>query len=264
MDPRRQPVRRLIVLALLAGSVSARAQSSNVTPNAEQPLVANRPGFSSVSEVVPKGDVELNSGIGWSRAGDAESLALGQVFVRAGLGHNVELRLGLNSWVESNAAGGDLSGLEDAFVGIKVGLAGGGGRKPQAALILESTVPSGDEELGVDDPQPRALVVLSWDLGPRVHLDSNYGLASLTDGGGRFEEASASFAFGVSLVGTLAAYLEYAGFVPLDGDHAERHYAFAALTWLPSPSSQLDVGLGQGLNGDDPELFASAGVTYRW
>jgi hypothetical protein len=86
----------------------------------------------------------------------------------------------------------------------------------------------------------------------------------LSDGGDRYEEASASFAFGVSLVGTLAAYLEYAGFVPLDGDHAERHYAFAALTWLPSPSSQLDLGIGQGFNGNDPDVFASAGVTYRW
>lgn len=251
---------RLLSAALLIASIPLHAD----TPNEEAPLVANRPGFSSVSEVVPKGDLELNSGIGWSRVGEAESLALGQVFVRAGLGGGFELRLGLNSWVETNAAGGDLSGVEDAFVGFKYGLAEGGGRAPQAAVIIESTVPSGDDELGDDDPQPRALVVLSWDLSPRVHLDTNYGIASKASGADRYQEASASFAFGVTLVGDLAAYLEYAGFVPLEGGRDESHYAFAALTWVPTPSRQWDIGVGHGFNGDDPDLFASLGMTYRW
>jgi hypothetical protein len=234
------------------------------SPSAEEPLVANRPGFSSVSEVVPKGDVELNAGIGWSRAGEEEGLALGQVFLRAGVGGGFELRLGLNSWVETNAAAGDLSGVEDAFIGLKYGLREGGGRWPEAALIVESTVPSGDDSLGVDDPQPRAILVLSWDLTARVHLDSNYGIASRVSGPDRYEEALASFAFGISLVGDLAAYLEYAGFVPLEGGRDESHYAFAALTWVPSPARQLDIGIGQGFNGDDPDLFASLGMTYRW
>jgi len=238
--------------------------ASPETPNAEAPLVANRPGFSSVSEVVPQGDVELNVGIGWSRAGEEESLALGQVFLRAGVGHGLELRLGLNSWVESQATGTDVSGFEDAFVGVKIGLGQGGGKRPQSALIVETTLPSGDDELGEDDAQPRALLVLSWDLTPRIHLDSNYGIAYRTSGPDRYEEASASFAFGVSLVGDLAAYLEYAGFVPLEGGRGESHYAFAALTWVPSPARQLDVGIGQGFNGEDPDLFASLGMTYRW
>jgi hypothetical protein len=68
----------------------------------------------------------------------------------------------------------------------------------------------------------------------------------------------------ISLVGALGAYVEYAGFFPLDSGFDELHYLFGALTLLLSARLQLGLGAGQGLNSADPDYFVSAGFVYRW
>jgi Putative MetA-pathway of phenol degradation len=245
-------------LLLSLGAATAAAQEP------EAPLVANRPGFSSVAEVVPRGDLELNAGVGWSRVEQAETTSLGQVLLRAGLVRNVEVRLGLNSWITTDSPAGDVEGVEDPFVGVKIGLAPGAGRKPQSALIVEATLPAGSAAVGEDALQGKGTLVLAWNLSRRVHLDSNYAAASLSDAGDRYAELSTSFAFSISLVGKLAAYLEYAGFAPLEASRPDRHFGFAALTYLPSPRCQLDLGAGRGFNAENPDWWLSAGVAYRW
>ncbi len=234
----------------------------------EEPLVSNRPGFSNTWEVVEPGRVELNAGLQVGRVEDDETISFGQVLVRAGLTERLELRLGLNSYVDLESPSGDLSGFEDPTLGVKLQLFEGSGEvgagKPEAALILQSTVPIGSDRIGASDPQPAGILVLSWDPGARLHLDTNHGVSYLDTGADRLAEAFASYGLAVSLVGELALYLEYAAFLPLERGADDASFLFAALTYLSSPRLQLDLGVGRGLNREDPDHFVSAGIAYRW
>lgn len=231
-------------------------------------MVSNRPGFSNVWEVVPRGEVELNTGLQLTRSGDDEALALGQVFVRAGLSQRVELRLGLNSWVEVDGPGNEASGLEDPFVGLKFALFEGSGAvgwgSPAASLIVQSTLPVGAREFRADDAQPSVLMALAWDPAAQLHLDSNIGISSIDADSGRREELVTSHALGIGLSGGLALYFEYAGFYSTDDAHGDTHYGFVAMTLMPSSRLQFDIGVGRGFNGISPDDFVSLGVARRW
>ena len=252
--------RRAVVLSVLALPLAPAG--------AEEPLVSNRPGFSSTFEIVQPGRVELNAGVGYGRVDEDEALSLGQVLVRFGVSERVELRAGLNSYVDVDSPGGGASGVEDPTLGVKFRMFEGGGEvgsaRPEAALILQTIVPVGDEEIGVSEPQPAGILVLSWDPAPGVHLDTNHGISYLDDGIDRWSELLASYGFAITLAGDLGLYLEYAGFFPLEDDRDESHYLFAALTYLTSSRMQIDFGVGRGLNREDPDHFVSAGVAYRW
>ena len=254
----RIPARLMLALLVpLGGPVSA-----------EEPLVSNRPGFSNTWEVVEPGRVELNAGAQFGRVEEAEILSVGQVLVRAGLTERLELRVGLNSYVDLSAPGAEVEGVEDPSLGVKVKLLDGagevGGGRPEAALILQTTLPAGSDELGATEPQPASILVLAWDPSPRVHLDTNHGLTYVDAGAERFAEAFASYGLALAVAGDLGLYLEAAAFEPLEGGAGGRSFLFAALTYLTSPRMQLDLGVGRGLNRADPDHFVSAGVAYRW
>lgn len=243
------------------GSVAAAVALASLLPAAvlaDEPMVSNRPGFSNVWEVVEKGRVELNSGLQLTRVDEEEALSFGQVLVRAGLFENVELRVGLNSWVDVDGPGGDVSGVEDSFVGLKFGLS------ENSAILVQSTLPTGSSDLTADGAQPSASLIMAWDLPSGIHLDSNFGISSLVDGDDRDEELSTSHALGFGLAGDWALYLEYAGFFPLSSERSDSHFLFAAVTYLPKSNLQFDLGAGQGLNSADPEYFVTGGVAYRW
>ena len=248
----------LVSLSVLLAATAVRA---------EEPLVSNRPGFSNVWEVVQPGRVEVNAGLQFDRIEEDEAFSFGQVLVRAGITERLEARIGLNSYVDLQSPSGDSSGLQDPTLGLKWQLLESGGPGwgcPAAALILQTTVPAGDEDLGTEDPQPGALLVLSWDPSRRVHLDTNHGFTYVDAGSERGVELFASYGAAISLVGKLAGYLELATFVGVDGPVEDRSYLFGAFTYLASPRMQLDIGVGRGLNSADPEHFVSTGVAYRW
>lgn len=245
------------LVALLCGSAGA-----------EEPLVSNRPGFSNTWEIVQPGRVELNAGVQFGRVEDAEILSVGQVLVRAGLSERLEFRVGLNSWVDLSTPGADASGLEDPSLGLKIklfdGAGGVGAGRPEAALILQTSVPVGSDELGANEPQPAGILVLAWDPRPGVHLDTNHGVTYVDAGSERFAEAFASYGLALAVAGDLGLYVEAAAFEPLEGGIGGRSFLFAALTYVTSPRMQLDLGVGRGLNRADPDHFVSAGVAYRW
>ena len=262
-------------LAFLA--LSASAQEASDTPvgadvpqaESDEVLVSNRPGFSNVTEVIPKGRVELNTGFGLSEVEDTDVESYGQILVRVGVGGPWELRLGLNSWVRVDGPDGSSDGFEDPTLGVKVGLAEGrvetGFGKPETSLILQSTIPVGDELIGADDPQPAAILLLAWNLSPRVHLDNNiaYIYRSLDDGS-EYSEMAATLAFSIGLGGAWGTYLEYAGFFPLESEFSDSHFLFAAFTYLVNRKMAVDFGGGYGMNGLSPDYFVSGGLAYRW
>lgn len=258
-----------IMTALLAAPAAAFELSGLA-----EPLVTDRPDFTESPSAVPAGHVQVEGGATFTRVEEEDADTFGEVLVRIGLGKGWEARIGVPSYERITAGGGpggEVSGFGDPSIGFKLRLTPDPppeetpGR-PEAALLLGTTLPEGDEELSDGTWQPEARVALAWQLGARLSLSSNIGYAYPEDtaAGERFHQFLASLSLGLALTDRLGAFVEGYGYSEETVDGSEAAYMDAGFTWLVSNDLQLDVRAGRGFNDADPDWFVGAGAALRW
>ncbi|HYG64556.1 MAG TPA: transporter [Thermoanaerobaculia bacterium] len=255
-----------IATLLLAGPAGAFDLSG-----LPEPLVTDRPDFTESPSVVPSGHFQVEGGATFTRVEEEDADTFGEILVRIGLGKGLEARIGVPSYERLDAQAGTISGYGDPSLGFKLRLTPDPPSektpgRPEAALILSTSIPEGDEELSDGAWQPEARVALSWGLGARFSLSSNVGYAYPEDpgSGDRFDQFLASLSLGIALTDRLGAFVEGYGFSGETVDGSETTYMDAGLTWLVANDLQLDVRAGRGFNDADPDWFVGAGAALRW
>lgn len=260
---KRRHITILAALILLDPSGWSAAQGSE-----PEPLVTDRPDFTESTESVAPGRFQLEAGYTFTRNEDDKEHALGELLLRVGLWQQIELRLGGNSYVWLDSPDGDAHGFEDMSLGVKIKLVEGSERfevtRPHVALIIATTLPTGDHDFGEDNPQPEVKLALAWDLSERLSLGSNLNYAFASEADDRFHQFSGSLALGYKLTEKWGCYIEYFGFVPESEDGPNASFFNGGLTYLVTNDLQLDARAGVGLNGDDPDYFTGLGVSWRW
>lgn len=280
----RSLVVMVVVAVALAGELSAqqvasaaqvqRADSSRSgAPAAEaqavrEPLVTDRPDFTESTAAMGRGEVQLESGYTLDQVGEERSQSFGELLLRVGVGHRLELRLGFNSYAVSTAPDvAEVSGLEDTSLGFKLNLSEGSAEPglglPSAAIIVATSLPTGADPYRGSRLQPEVKFGVGWDLTERVAFSSNWNYAYLADLAGDYGEFSVSGSFGFGLTDRMGAYTEYYSFHPA-GVREAAHYANGGLTFQLTPDFQLDARLGRGFNGADRDRFFGIGLARRW
>lgn len=253
----------LAALILLASPGWCAAQGSE-----SKPLVSDRPDFTESPETVPPGRFQVEAGYTFSRKGDDKEHTLGELLLRVGLWQQTELRLGLNSYVWLDSPDGDAHGLEDMSLGVKIRLAEGSERfeltQPTVGVIVATTLPTGNADIGEDKPQPEIILALGWDLSERLSLESNFIYAYASEDGERFHQFSGSISLGYTLTEKWRCYIEYFGLVPDSNDGPNASFLDGGLTYLINDDLQFDMRVGFGINGPDPNYFTGIGVSRRW
>jgi hypothetical protein len=248
-------------LVMLVTSGIAAQQSD------DEPLVTDRPDFTESSETIHPRRVQLEFGYTFERSGDVEIHTVGEILARVGVRDNLELRLGINSYANIDSPGGELSGPEDTFLGLKIKLLEGQGKYgdavPHIALIGGTSVPTGGDEITTDEWEPEFVLALAWDLSERFALGSNLGFAYLAEGEDRFSQVSGSIALGYSLSEKVGAYVEYYGFLPSGKEGPDTGFLNGGFTYLVNNDFQLDLRAGIGHNDPDPEYFVGLGAAVR-
>jgi len=249
----------LILFLLMAVPSGVAAQKSD-----DEPLVTDRPDFTESSETIHPRRVQLEFGYTFDRSGDVETHTVGEILARVGVRDNLELRLGINSYANIDSPGGELSGPEDTFLGLKIKLLEGQGEHseavPHIALVGGTSVPTGGDEITTDEWEPEFVLSLAWDLSERFALGSNLGFAYLAAGEDRFRQVSGIIALGYSLSGKVGTYVEYYGFLPSGEDVPNTGYLNGGFTYLVNNDFQLDIRAGVGHNDPDPEYFVGFGA----
>lgn len=247
-------LRLLALIVLSAGPLSAQ-----VTP---PPLITDRPDFTESASAVAPGHVQLEAGYTFTHIDDVDEHTLGELLFRIGLWDRFEGRIGVNSiaWVND----GDETGIEDPSLGVKAELVTAQGGRPAIAILIGSTVPIGDDDIGEDDWQPGVTGAFAWDLSDRLGLGVNVGYTYASEDDERFDQGSASVALGVGITERTGAYVETFTIFPAGDDTDDDVTLNGGITYLVNNSFQLDARVGAGLTDDAPDVFVGFGVARRW
>lgn len=202
----------------------------------------------------------------------ARSIAAAPFLVKLGLLHNVDLQIGTNPHSTNRITDRTtdttetVSGFGDTIVRLKINLWGNDGGLTAFALMPFVKFPTADDDLGNGNIEGGVIAPLGVDLGDEWSL----GLMGEID----FNRSTADDRYVVDLVhtatigrplfGELGGYVEYAGFLNLNGDENYRALFDAGLTYGVSPDLQLDAGVRVGLTeaSDDVGLFAGASIRF--
>lgn len=241
------------------------------------PLVTDRPDQTESTGIVPKGMVQLETGL--KRDVDTQdgeetiSDSIGSGLVRIGISRIAELRLGWNGLTSRDQRSGSVeartSGAADASVGAKFRLATEKGRRPAMAVIAGVSIPAGDDEVTSDGFDPIALFAFSNTISDRIGLGYNAGVvfeSTNSENGDRTTLSSLVFsiASGFTLTDKLATFVEVFGSTPASASGSSSMSFSTGLMWLVLPNLQLDMSGGAGLNEGANDWFVGIGLSVRF
>ena len=259
----------------LASHLAAPISAQVVLPAPD--LVTDRPDQTESASVVPRGWGQIE--LGWTfghddEAGvDVETVEGPDTLLRLGVHERIELRVGwdghVRQRVDSDGGRSTFDGLGDMSLGAKILLAEGTASRPQVALLLESTVPVGDEEVTSDSYDPSFRFNFDHDLSDRTGLGINLGAQWQETLGPSGREEAGSFlytaALGHSLTDRWGTFVEIYGSESFSGPDLPGEISLdGGVTWLLRPYLQFDLAGGIGLSESAEDWFVGLGVSYRW
>jgi hypothetical protein len=226
-------------------------------------LSTDRPDTTESPYTVDAGHFQFEMEIAaWTREGDNRDLSLGQINSKFGLNSSTDLQVVTPFFTQLR---NDEEGFGDLQVRLKRNLWGNDEGDTAFALMPFIQIPTSNGNLGSDDVEGGLIVPLAfegpagWACAVMAELDveandeSDYhvvGLASATASHSVTETTSAFF----ELVGILSAE---------SGANAEA-YCNTGMTWLVTPTWQLDFGIRIGLTDASANYSPFVGISTKF
>lgn len=248
--PRRWSVGAVCVAGILLVGTRATAGGDDIT--------ADRPGFGESAGVVGRWQVQLETGLAWTRI-DAETRVfdIPQALVRVGLGGSFEVRVLAPDWLRSTGPGGARAGWTDMAIGFKGHVAIGGN---DLSLRGTAYLPSGSTPWSDENLDPEGAAAWSRDLSAAWSLGATVSLRRF--GSSATNVLSPSLSIGRTLGPRASTFVEY-GAIVAEGSRP-LHRVDHGYAWLLNPDTQLDVSLGLGLSDAAPDFFLAFGCSRRF
>jgi hypothetical protein len=242
-------------------AAAALVLSSSAYGADEQPICADRPGKATPTCTVPKGMVQVETGlVDWT----SDELDIGQTAVKAGITDRLHLELDLPAYVDVRHGS---SGLGDSAVALKYRLTKDSApvkvalrpfvKLPTARHALENGKVEGGVAFLADSTFPGSSV--GWDIAPEVDLVAD------ADGSGYHLATTAAASAGVPLTSRLTLSGELWGAWDFGPAGTIRQYSIdGAVAYLLGRDVQLDAGANFGLNPNTPGVELYTGIAFRF
>ena len=141
----------------------------------EEPIATDRPDFTESSTTVGRGTSQLEMGYSYFQNRDGglttRSHSWGEPLRRLGIGAEwFELRVAVSPTSIVENAGGvrtRQTGVEDLYLGCKLGLTEQSGWLPEIALVPQMTVPTGSTPFTNDQVLPGTNLLFGWDINDK-------------------------------------------------------------------------------------------------
>lgn len=257
---------------MLGGALLLAATSA---PASAQTIITDRPDFTESTATVPQGRFQIEAGYTYATIGDLTAHEIGEGLIRYGVIPGLELRIGVPSFLMVSfpddlgpiSADGEDTGFGESSVGLKLGLYESGLAEglPSVALLVGTTLPGGNQEVGASPPwEPSAVLALGWSFTETLTLGANVGYTQRVTpivNEDRFDEFSASVAVGFPIFGSMSGFAEYFAIRPNFEDFdLDEDYVDGGITYLLSPTFQLDARVGLGVGDTEDAMFFGVGL----
>ena len=292
-QPCRAVAVHLLASLVVAGGTGAQAAASSSPDSAAQhrrkaaaapparplrdavPIEADRPDFTEASTTVGKGRTQLEVGYTRSRdrnGGATDAATFPEALLRVGLFADwFEFRLGQTLSSSRTADAGEaiiVRGAEDLYVGAKFAVSQQSRLRPEAVVLLQSTLPTGHRDFRARGALPGVNLLYGWDVVPGALAvgGSTQVNASENVGGSRYAEFAQAVTVGYDFTERLGAYGEVFSIVPTGRNSTglpATHYANGGLRFRITPNLQYDVRVGAGLNRAADDFFVGVGLAVR-
>lgn len=243
-------------------------------PDLNEPLVTDRPDFTEASSTVGQGVAQLEFGYTFTENrdnGDSErSHSIGEPLLRYGILANwLEFRVAVFPVQTVSTTGGvrtSTGGVEDLYLGFKIGLTPQEGFLPEMAIVPQMTVPSGSNAFTNDEVLAGVNWLYSWGVSDDFAIGGSTQFnRSLDDTGEGYIEFAQSLTGVLTLTDELGFYTEWYAFFPSGADTARvEHYLNGGFTYLVSNDVQWDIRVGTGLSDASDDYFVGTGLSIRF
>lgn len=233
---------------------------------AAEALVTDRPDATESSSVVGAGVYQLETGFTYTEDGSQDTLESFGTLLRIGLSERWEARVAWDGYIDVGNSGPD--GIGDAELGFKYYIASESGIQPEAALIVHTSVPIGDDAFTSDAFDPSFLFSFAHTTSESTSLGYNIGASVETSEDALGDKTTLSsldysIAFGFDIAESVGGYIEIFGSQGLSADE-DPLQVDGGFTYLLDEDTQFDIFVGAGLNDDAPDFFAGIGFSKRW
>lgn len=262
MNQRRNLLHRdhLILLAVFLASFlfspNARSQSSD-----NLHFSVDRPGISDYPTIVPKGWLQLETGVEYYQRENYRSISLPTVLVRTAITKGIEVRM-INRYLRIDSLKENPDDKHHYFgaAEVKAVLIRERGWLPATSLLVGySITPETTKKLRRPIWGDYVVLLFENNLHDRVLFNYNAGLA--WNGYEGSTSTMYSFTFEVELSTQHAVFIEQSTFF---NEGAKNDYWFdAGYTHLAAKHSQIDFSVGVDLNGDADDFFVAVGYSTR-
>lgn len=222
-----------------------------------QTIVTDRPDRTESTESVPKGALQIESGLllGFEE-GQNETITRIEspaTLFRLGILKGLELRV-VNQLTTIQQSEGQIQGINDPELGAKLELGAFESISTQIAILSHVTIPLGTDGLTNDHYGTINKLAISHDGSDHFDLGGNVGYDFFGEGAGIF---TYSLALGHTVTDKMGIYLEPFGEIP--EFEASRSSVNAGVTYLINDRVQVDFAFGTGL--DHENNYITTGIS---
>ncbi|MEO9484863.1 MAG: transporter [Ekhidna sp.] len=240
-------MKKLFFLAAISIAAFVSAQDAD-------PIVTDRPTQSAASNVMPKGNVLVEYGFVYEKAGDFSNVTFANFLARVGLFEGVEFRITQNiQQVKNDLTDSKVSGLSPITLGTKIHLLEEQGALPQMSIIGQVTLANGEEAFKPEEAVTEVRLNFSNTLSETLSLGYNFGMAFPEDQ----TQTLYTVVLGYSFSPGWTVFAEPYGFFQ---DGVSDHRFNTGLIYLCSDRVQFDVSGGIGLSESSPDSFIGFGA----
>jgi hypothetical protein len=255
----------LVLAALLAVSAPPPlALAAEIEPD--------RPELTESAKLVPRGAVQLESGLAFSRERrgglEAEKTFVVEGDFRIGLARHVELNLGWEPLVRVRGPEDD-TGVGDVTLGVRYRFVEGFEDvpwPPHLGVKVFTKLPIASEPLGTGRPDFGVLLLGSFELPHEFELEVNVGGAAVGQArpSGVLAQAIATASLSRELTPALLGFVEILFNSREERDGREQLATQLGLVYRLTSTVAVDAGLQTSLVGQGPDYVARLGLSVLW
>ena len=223
---------------------------------------ADRPHVGTGAHVVAPGEVQFEIGAQWQRWSLVRTFG-SPTLVRIGVADRMEVRLGTDGFLRRDEAGATAQGVGNAQLGAKFRLAG---PRDEPILSVMPTIGLGlasrEKALGSGETDATFTVLAGHAIGSRVHVEGNYGIGSIGDPAGRFQQHLLTGAVVHQTTGALSSYVETAWWSRQERGGAAVCFVDYGVILAVSSRVLIDGGAFTGVTSSTPDYGFFTGVSF--